>query len=81
MGLFYFHEKGSFVLLTLIFGGGVPLAPPFIGKRLHIILSSCRYSKRGQIQLTAVDSEGRTLAMYAIEKQSPQCLNVSCTKS
>lgn len=36
-----------------------------------------RYNSIGQIDLTKLDSEGRTYATYAIEKQSHSCLEVS----
>ena len=40
-----------------------------------------RYSKAGCIDLTALDGEGRTLALYAIEKRSASCLKVSSIHS
>lgn len=42
-----------------------------------VCLLHFRYSKAGCIHLTALDGEGRTLALYAIEKQSASCLKVS----
>lgn len=40
------------------------------------VLLLLRCNRAGQIDLRALDSEGRTLALYAIEKNSASCLKV-----
>ena len=41
-----------------------------------MVLSVLRHSKSGKVNLTEMDSQGRTYAIYAIEKNSPACLKV-----